>query len=92
MTVGEINREIEQLEPAEVNTRNVQVLSSLYIIRENFGTTVNTSKFKSTTEFGNIVKNKDIGDVLSVIDELLEATYVYNKPLYDATIRKLTVE
>ena len=34
-------------------------------------------------------QEKNIGDVLSVIDELMEAVYVYNRQLYDATIRKL---
>ena len=92
MTIEEIEREISLLEPGEINTRNVQILSSLYIIRDRFGTTVNTANFKSGSEFGSIVKKKNIGDVLSVVDELMEAVYVYNRPLYDATIRKLTAE
>ena len=92
MTIEEIEREISLLEPGEINTRNVQILSSLYIIRDRFGTTVNTANFKSGSEFDSKEKKKNIGDVLSVVDELMEAVYVYNRPLYDATIRKLTAE
>ena len=88
MTIEEINNEIALLEPAEVNTRNVQVLASLYAIRDNLGTVPGVS-FKSSTEFGKSIKDLDISGVLSVMDELMEATYVYNKPLYNATMRKL---
>ena len=92
MTIEEIEREISLLEPGEINTRNVQVLSSLYTIRNNLGNVYQAPEYSSDSEFGKIIKKKDVSHVMGVIDELMEATFVYNKPLYDATIRKLTAE
>ena len=89
MTLSEIEKEISLLEPAEVNTRNVQVLSALYNIRNNLGNVSNAPEYKSDSEFGKIIKKKDISEIMWIMDELMEATYVYNKPLYEATIRRL---
>lgn len=49
----------------------------------------NTIDYQSDTEFGQAVNGRDPAEVWPVIDELMTATYVYNKPLYDATLRKL---
>ena len=89
MTLAEIEKEISLLEPAEVNTRNVQVLSALYVIRNNLGNVYHAPDYNSSTEFGVLIKKKDISEVMQIMDELMEATYVYNKSLYDATIKRL---
>jgi hypothetical protein len=36
-----------------------------------------------------VVDGKDPNKIWPVMDELMTATYVYNKPLYDATMRRL---
>lgn len=89
MTLEEIEKEISLLEPAEINTRNVQVLSALYTIRNNFGNVYQAPEYESKSEFGRLIRKKDVSQVMSIMDELMEATFVYNKPLYNATIRKL---
>lgn len=43
----------------------------------------------SDTDFGNIIKAKDINDVLSVIDELLTVIHITQPALYKGFIRKL---
>ena len=49
----------------------------------------NTIEYESDTDFGKAVNGRDPAEVWPVMDELMTATYVYNKPLYDATLRKL---
>jgi hypothetical protein len=49
----------------------------------------NTIEYQSDTEFGKMISGKDPAKVWPVMDELMTATYVYNKPLYDATMRRL---
>lgn len=49
----------------------------------------NTIVYESDTEFGRAVNGRTVDEVFPVIEELMAATYVYNKPLYDATLRRL---
>lgn len=55
----------------------------------SFATTPDQITYDSGSEFSNAIQNMGVDEVISVMDELMEATYVYNKPLYNATIRKL---
>jgi len=48
-----------------------------------------TIDFPGDTDFSRAVDGKDPDKVWPVIDELMTATYVYNRPLYDATMRRL---
>lgn len=48
-----------------------------------------TIDYQSDTDFSRAVNGKTVDEVFPVIEELMAATYVYNKPLYDATLRKL---
>lgn len=49
----------------------------------------NIIDYQSDTDFGRAVNGRTIKEVFPVIDDLMTATYVYNKPLYDATLREL---
>lgn len=48
-----------------------------------------TIDYPGDTEFARAVDGKDPAQVFPVLDEIMEALMVYNKPLYDAAIRKL---
>lgn len=48
-----------------------------------------TIDFPGDTEFSRAVDGKDPAKVWPVIDEIMTALMVYNKPLYDAALRKL---
>ena len=45
--------------------------------------------YDSGTEFSNTINGMNINDILYVFDDLMKATYVYNKDLYKATLREL---
>ena len=48
-----------------------------------------TIDYSGDTDFSRAIDGKDPDKVWPVMDELMTATYVYNKPLYDATMRRL---
>jgi len=45
--------------------------------------------YDSGTEFSNTIQGMNIGDIVYMFDELMKATFVYNRGLYNATIREL---
>ena len=49
----------------------------------------NTINLTSGSRFASTVNGMDPEKVLPIFDELMEAVSVYNKPLYNATMRKL---
>ncbi len=49
-----------------------------------------TIRYDSGTEFGDAVNGMPVDRLLPIMDELMEALYATNKPLYKAAIRKLT--
>ena len=93
MTLAEINHEIEQLEPAEINTRNVQVLSSLYIIRNNMSQGMVSEIYQMPrmdgTEFNKAVSGKALNDVMEVLNEHLEVVRALMPKEYQALIRRI---
>lgn len=94
MTIQEINHEIEQLEPAEVNFRNVQVLSSLYVIRDKLGIGYAPETYRfpilEGSDLNVALSEKRIKDALSVLNELMDAIKILSPKLYNATIDKLS--
>lgn len=46
-------------------------------------------EYNSDSEFSKIIKGKDINEVLSIIDELMETLHVINPRLYEGVITKL---
>ena len=93
MTIEEINQEIEQLEPAEVNMRNVQVLSSLYIIRDNLSKGMISEIYVipniGGSEFNESISEKSLNDVLTILNEHMEIVQVLHPKEYDALIAKI---
>lgn len=77
-------------------------LAAMYILKKSiypkenatlpsysFATAPEQFTYDSGSEFSEAIKGKDIDDVLSIMDELMEATCIYNKALYNAVLRKL---
>ena len=93
MTIEEINHEIEQLEPAEINTRNVQVLSSLYIIRNNFSKSTVSEIYIfpdiKGTELNESISGKSVSDVLDILNEHMEVIQVLYPKEYKALIERI---
>ena len=93
MTLQEINHEIEQLEPAEVNTRNVQVLASLYTIRNNMTKGVVSEVYQMPsmrgTDFNRAVSGKSVNDVMNVLNEHMQVVQLLMPKEYAEVIRRI---
>ena len=99
MTIEEINNEISLLEPAEVNTRNVQVLSSLYTIRNNMGQVSNREYMPKLTgtEFADAVSNVPINKMMDLMNEHMEVIkrngFIYDSSATTKELRnKITID
>ena len=55
----------------------------------SFATAPEQPTYDSGSEFSNAIKGMNINDILYVVDDLMKATFVYNKDLYKATLREL---
>jgi hypothetical protein len=93
VTLEEINHEIEQLEPAEINTRNVQVLSSLYVIRNNLSATFTSNIYRmpamTGSDFRKAVSGMSVQELMDDLDELMNALQVMYPKLYNNFMQKL---
>ena len=91
MTIEEINHEISLLEPAEVNFRNVQVLSSLYVIRDHFGVIpVGSSMPKlEGSEFVRACSGVQIDKLMSILDEHMDSIKVLYPKEYSKLIKMI---
>lgn len=45
--------------------------------------------YNSGTEFSDTIQGMNIDDILFIFDDLMKATFVYNRGLYNSTIREL---
>ena len=88
MTIDEINKEILLLEPAEVNTRNVQVLASLYQIRDNLGqvSASNVMPVLKGTELNNALSNAPINALMDLLNEHFEVVKTIMPKEYEAFV------
>lgn len=93
MTLNEINNEIKQLEPAEINVRNVQVLSSLYTIRENFSKSFVPTVYKMPelkgTELNEAVSGVQVTDLLDILNEHMQVVATLHPKEYKSVIDRI---
>lgn len=47
-------------------------------------------KYEGTSEFYDLIRHKDINEVLSVLDELMSTLQIINPRLYDGVMSKLS--
>lgn len=47
-------------------------------------------KYEGTSEFYDLIRRKDINEVLSVLDELMSTLQIINPRLYDGVMSKLS--
>jgi len=93
MTIEEINHEISLLEPAEVNSRNVQVLSSLYVIRNNLSMPFAPGVYKlpdmAGSDFQKAISGMPIQDFIDILNELIDTIQVMYPKLYNSVMQRL---
>ena len=91
MNINDINNEISLLEPAEINARNVQVLASLYTIRNNMGQAPDISKMPVVkgTEFNDAISGVSINDMLNLLNEHMDVIRALMPNEYKKIIEQL---
>lgn len=93
ISVDEINRAILEHEERDTTYANCEKLAWLYIVRDHItGNSVRQSvpvDVSGESEFLKAVSGADSALVWPVLDELMEATKITNKRVYDAVMRKL---
>lgn len=101
----ELNIHIARLEYEESSYSNYAKLADLYAIRDHlpgYGAEVKKEqpenpyafasagiKVRPTTEFLSAVEGKNAGDVLKIMDELMDLLRVVNAKVYDSMMDKL---
>lgn len=55
----------------------------------SFATAPEQITYDSGSEFSDAIQGMNINDILYVFDDLMKATFVYNKDLYKAVLREL---
>jgi len=64
-------------------------LADLYIILDHLKTTYQEDSPDHGSEFMLAIHGKDIGEVLKIMDELMDATHVLNPRLYENCIMRI---
>lgn len=77
----------DKLFPAQVTAQAVEEKQYSYAPPPN--AIENTIEYESDTEFGRAIYGKDVGFIMSLMDEAMDAIQVLQPPLYKAILRKI---
>ena len=105
ITEKDINEQIAKYQgKKDIKVQECVELSAFYILKNalfpdenkvaeipqySYATAPEQFTYDSGTEFSNDIQGLNINDILYVFDDLMKATYVYNKDLYKATLREI---
>ena len=79
------------------------MLSAFYVIKDHlyshdddiaekiprYSFDVETITYESDSEFGQAVKNKDVNEILELVDEIMDTLKVLNPKLYESIMMRL---
>lgn len=85
MNIDEINEEIIKLETGETNWGNIQRLSWLYTVRNNY----RNQEISADTDFCSVCAKADLNKVLHIISEHMEVIQVLHPKEYKAVIDRI---
>jgi len=86
MDIREIEEEIEDLELSETTWQNIDKLSQLYIIRNNF---IKDGQSYGDSEFLKACENVDVKSLLILLDEHMEIIRMLHPKEYSALIDRI---
>lgn len=104
ITEKDLQEQIEKYQgKIDISTDECVKLAAFYILKNalypkenvaeipqySFATAPEQPTYDSGSEFSNAIQGMNINDILYVFDDLMKATFVYNKDLYKATLREL---
>ena len=87
--IDEINGEIAKLESQPASYQNIQKLAWLYIVRDHLTKTPSGEIPKGESEYFCACAGKSIGEIMAVMDDLMNALMVIQPRLYSAVLSKL---
>ena len=86
--IDEINSEIAKLENQPASYANIERLAWLYIVRDHL-TDVRGEMPEGKSEYFCACSGKSVGEIMAVMDELMDALAVIQPRLYSAVLQKL---
>lgn len=86
----ELLKAIEETERLPVSFQNCDKLATFYILLDHLRSAGRQySRSKSDSEFMSVIADKNLDDVMPVLDELMQTLDVVNNKLYQTTITTL---
>ena len=92
INLDEINTEIAKLEAQPLSYATLEKLSWLYTVKDHNTERPTGEIPKGKSEYLCACSGKSVGDVMIVMDELMEVLAVIQPRLYGAVINNLTTE
>ena len=91
INLEEINGEISKLESQPASYSTIEKLSWLYTVRDHIKSVpIGDSMPKGESEYYCACCNKSIGEVMEVMDDLMDALMVLQPRLYNIVMAKLS--
>lgn len=90
ISAKELERAISDLENAPTSLANCEKLATFYFLYDRMQSEkIKTVKATGGSEFMRLIYNKDINEVLKVIDELMQTIDVLQNKLYVAAMEQI---
>ena len=89
INLDEINGEIAKLESQPISYATIERLSWLYTVKDHNTDKPTGEMPKGKSEYMCACSGKSVGDVMIVMDELMDILAVIQPRLYDAVMNKL---
>lgn len=90
ISASELERAIADLENAPTSLANCEKLATFYFLYDRMQSEkIRTVKATGGSEFMRLIYDKDINDVLKVIDELMQTIDVLHNKLYVAAMEQI---
>lgn len=89
ITKKDLEIAVKELERAEPTYQNCQKLADLYVILDHLGEPVSYYEDNKKSDFLKAIAGKNMNKVLSLMDELMEATQVLSPKLYENVLMRI---
>ena len=90
LNIDEINGEISKLESMPTSYATIEKLSWLYTVRDHMPKVSGNEMPVGDSEYYCACSGKSIGEVMSVMNELMDALMVLQPRMYAAVLSKLS--
>lgn len=90
ISAKELERAISDLENAPTSLANCEKLATFYFLYDRMQSEkIKTAKVTGGSEFMRLIYDKDVNEVLKIIDELMQTIEVVHDKLYVAVMEQI---